>query len=1071
MKSLLSCLAAVLLLSHSTAAHAQLPPEKALQSFKVSDGLELSLWASEPLFVNPTCMDIDHKGRVWICESINYRQKLRGDKKMRRPEGDRILILDDTKGAGKADNVTVFYQAPEIHSPLGIAVQPHPDGPGCTVYVCQSPDILVFEDKDGDGKADGPPRKLLSGFQGIDHDHGVHSILIGPDNRLYFTVGDAGVRDLQASDKKGRKWSSNGTDCRAGTVWRCDQDGKNLELIAHNFRNDYECAVDSFGTVFLSDNDDDGNQQTRICYVMPGGNYGYHPRGAGQTHWHEEQPGVVPKILRTYFGSPTGICMYEGTLLPKKYHGQLMHVDAGPRHARTYHLTPQGAGYKVVQENMVESTDNWFRPSDICVAPDGAVFIADWYDPGVGGHGMGDVKQGRIYRLVPAGNKPSVPAVDLKTQKGLLAALGSPNLAVRAMAMTEIQRLWTIGTSKVNAEEKANALKVIEGIFRVGLEQKGDPGVRARVIWQLGRLRVPGINNFLARLYGDDDPRLRILALRVAKDCLGTFPHRLVAQVNVHWAEAVSRDPSAAVRREALLLLREADPTKEGKAKAAKMILDLAKGFDGKDRFYLAAIGIAVGQDQKRREVILADFDKHFPDFNEKTAGLLWELRPPQMIGLLEKKLGDVTLPESQRLQIVDILSDSADGKAPFVLLQSLATDSSEEVRSRILANMAQHLPGKWSQLKKHPDLAKAVGQLLDNPKTRAAGLALMGPAQYSDGLSQATRISRDKKETLPVRLAAVNALGYFQNREGQGALMILVVAVPIPELKVAAVRALGRQGTTQALDVLRDLAVDSKSHPLSVRQEAVAGLAVSKEGAALLMNAFINKNLDADLTTDLSRLLRNSPFPEIKKQAQAALPAPPKLDPKKLPSIQALLVRKGSAERGREVMARTLKNDAACLKCHVINKEGGQVGPELSVIGSKASRENLLESILYPHRAVADQYIMWVVETKGGQVINGLLIEDTPEHLLLRDVNAKDHKIAKKDIEAKNKSPNSIMPDNLLLYMSEDELLDVVEYLYSLKSPVLGPVSWRRPTCFPALTSGLCLDARQEFDIQRPVT
>src|SRR5436190_9433784 len=104
---------------------AQLPPEKAEASFKVSEGLELKLWAAEPLCVNPTSMDIDHKGRVWYCESINYRQKLNGQKKMRRPEGDCIVILEDTKGDGKADKRTIFYQAPEIHAPLGIAVAPY----------------------------------------------------------------------------------------------------------------------------------------------------------------------------------------------------------------------------------------------------------------------------------------------------------------------------------------------------------------------------------------------------------------------------------------------------------------------------------------------------------------------------------------------------------------------------------------------------------------------------------------------------------------------------------------------------------------------------------------------------------------------------------------------------------------------------------------------------------------------------------------------------------------------------------------------------------------------------------
>ena len=170
----------------------QVAPDKALSTFTVNaEGLELSLWASEEVggFCNPTCIDVDHKGRVWVCESVNYRHTLH-HQPPRRPEGDRILILEDTKGEGKADKCTVFYQSPEILAPLGIAVAKDPVGPGYKVFVCQSPDILVFEDKDGDGKADGPPKKLLTGFGGIDHDHGVHGILIGPDMKLYFSVGD-----------------------------------------------------------------------------------------------------------------------------------------------------------------------------------------------------------------------------------------------------------------------------------------------------------------------------------------------------------------------------------------------------------------------------------------------------------------------------------------------------------------------------------------------------------------------------------------------------------------------------------------------------------------------------------------------------------------------------------------------------------------------------------------------------------------------------------------------------------------------------------------------------------------
>lgn len=998
-------------------AHSQLDPDKARKTFKVSDGLEMTLWASEPLFVNPTCMDIDHKGRVWVCESVNYRSKLHR-RKPARPEGDRILILEDSTGKGKADKVTVFYQSPELLSPLGIAVYPDADGPGCKVYVCHSPHIYLFEDRDGDGKADGPPKILLTGFGGHDHDHGVHGILIGPDNKLYFSVGDTGVSNLQSSDGKGRKWSSNATDCRAGTVWRCDLDGKNLQLIAHNFRNEYEPCVDSFGTVFVSDNDDDGNQQTRICYVMPGGDYGYHPRGPGQTHWHEEKPGVVPKILRTYFGSPTGMCVYEGTLLPKPYQGQLLHTDAGPRHVRCYHLTPDGAGYKAEREDMVESSDNWFRPSDVCVAPDGSVYVADWYDPGVGGHGMGDLTRGRIYRVAPkdaAKDQGDASAkrkqVDLNTRDGLWAALDSPNLAQRAQAM-----------AMVSNQGLPKAREVLEG----AAVQKKDAALRARALWQLGRL---GSMRLVVGAFEDPDPRFRILAMRIMSDMKRSSPADHIPD----WQELLVKDPSAAVRREALLLLRDEEP-----AKAKGMIYALAKTYDGKDRFFLEAVGIAVGHhDQKRRDIILADFQKHFPNWNEKVAGLVWELRPPGMLAYLEELLALPRGTPAERGQLVDILAGLPDAKVPAVLLTALAKEKADQARERIVYHLLQNLPGKWSSLKKSDQFDTVMGALL-NGSGKQDAVQLIAAAGNGRRLADVARLADDDKEPIEVRLAAVKALGEISGSKSNEGLRRLFADTTAPKaLRIEALRSLGRHSDASSLPALAEL-LKSKE-PLDLRQEALAVFAGNKEGSSALLQNHRDKSLPDDLTADLSRILRNSPFPDIKSQAQKIFTVP-KFDPKNLPSIPALLARKGSLNRGRDLMIASLKNDVACMKCHTINGEGGQVGPDLSVIGSKASRENLLESILYPSRAVADQYVSWVVETKGGKSYTGLLIEDGPEQILLRDVNAKDHRIARKDIDSRMKSPVSLMPDNLIQHMREEDLADIVEYLYSRKSAALVP-------------------------------
>ncbi len=250
--------------------------EYAVAGLDVASGLEATLFAGEPMLLSPSDIDVDHRGRVWVCEVVNYRGR-----NGQRPEGDRILILEDTDHDGHADKKTVFYQGRDIDSALGICVL------GNKVIVSVAPNVFVFTDEDGDGKAD-KKEVLFTKVGSPQHDHSTHAFVFGPDGKLYWNVGNEGhaVHDKNGKpivDRARNTVNDRGKPYRHGMVFRCNLDGSDFETLAHNFRNNYEVAVDSFGTLWQSDNDDDGNQGVRINYVMEFGNYGYvdevHGRG------------------------------------------------------------------------------------------------------------------------------------------------------------------------------------------------------------------------------------------------------------------------------------------------------------------------------------------------------------------------------------------------------------------------------------------------------------------------------------------------------------------------------------------------------------------------------------------------------------------------------------------------------------------------------------------------------------------------------------------------------------------------------------------------------------------------
>ncbi|HUE73097.1 MAG TPA: PVC-type heme-binding CxxCH protein [Pirellulaceae bacterium] len=612
-------------------------PQDAVAGLDVADGLEATLFASEPQISNITSIDIDHLGRVWACEVKNYR-KHNGS----RPEGDRILVLEDTDGDGIADKTTVFYQGRDIDSAHGICVL------GSRVIVSANDRVQVLYDENGDLKADEKRDVLFSGIGGTQHDHGIHAFIFGPDGKLYFNFGNSGnqLKDKHGKivvDQAGNPVVANRKPYQEGMVFRCNMDGSGVETLGWNFRNNWEVAVDSFGTLWQSDNDDDGNKGVRINYVMEFGNYGYKDEftGAGwqqerenwekeipERHWHLNDPGVVPTMLLTGAGSPTGICVYEGTLLPKVFHNQVIHCDAGPNVTRAYVATKDGAGYKAESVNILfGARDNWFRPSDVCVAPDGSLFVADWYDPGVGGHNQQEVDRGRIFRVAPPGSKYSVPKFDFATVEGCLKALENANLNVRYHAVTSL----------VSIADKAHH-PVEEAI-----EKAADPRLKARLLWVLAQMPGEGEEAVVMAAL-DNDADVRVTAVRIAQ--------RLGLDAE-GWA-GLAKDRAPEVRRELAIALRHSKSTK-----APQIWAELAAQHDGKDRWYLEALGIgAEGKWDACLDAYLAKVDGKW----NTPAGrdIIWRSRGKKSADLLVQILKDTATTEDQQpryLRALDFLA------------------------------------------------------------------------------------------------------------------------------------------------------------------------------------------------------------------------------------------------------------------------------------------------------------------------------------------------------------------------------------------------------------------------------
>jgi putative membrane-bound dehydrogenase-like protein len=677
----------------STASPIRIP----LDLFQVPDGFEVTLWAASPLLHNPTNIDIDRDGRIWVAEGVRYRSHY-----ARQPEGDRIVVVEDTDHDGKADATHTFVQEPALVAPLGVSVIDN------KVIVSQPPDLIVYTDVDRNLRFDPAVDKrevLLTGFMGVNHDHSLHSVTVGPDGKWVFNAGNTGAMFTDRSGKTFRifgsyrpgpvgpftfphdpalyagKPSDDGHVYVGGFTVRMNPDGTNAEIIGSNYRNSYEQSVTSLGDVFQNDNDDP--PACRVSWVMEYANFGFSSndgqrawqadRRAGQSipvaEWRQEDPGFMPAGDVYGGGSPTGNVFYENGALGPSWAGTFFAADAGRNEVFSYQPARQGAGFALERKIFLTSNvkqqyagsdfvmssagvtneiATLFRPSDIAVGPDGALYVSDWIDARVGGHqDLDQTLSGAIYRIAPKGFVPKVPAFDAATIDGQITALRSPAVNVRAIGF---EGLKAHGASAVNAV--------------AALLNEPSPYMRGRAIYLLYQLGPEGRQRAGAP-ESYTDPALRIAAFRAMRRAgLDVIPV----------AARLARDTDAGVRREVAVSLRD-----QPAAAALNILVDIARAFDGQDRSYLEALGTgATGKEPALYERLRRDLGvKEDPIAWPATfTWIAWRLHVPAAVADLSARARSSNLSLADRRFALDTLAFINDPAASKAMLSFAQPDS-----------------------------------------------------------------------------------------------------------------------------------------------------------------------------------------------------------------------------------------------------------------------------------------------------------------------------------------------------------------------------------------------------------
>jgi putative heme-binding domain-containing protein len=968
-------------------------PEEERKLLHLPPGFEIQLVAAEPDIHKPLNIAFDDRGRLWVTDTVEYPFPAFG---LRRPR-DTIKVLEDFGPDGRARKITTF--ADGLNIPIGIL--PLPASGKQTVLAFNIPNIWQFRDTKGTGRAD--QREVLIGAVGQRDTHGMtNAFVLGLDDWVYACHGFANHSIIQGRDGQSITMES-------GNTYRFRPDGSHVEHVTFGQVNPFGLCFDPRGYLYSAD------CHSRPLYQLI--REAYYP-SFGKPH---DGLGFGPEMVNHDHGSTAiaGITWYAADQFPPEYHGTMFVGNVVTNRINHDKLEWHGSSPRgIEQPDFLRSDDRWFRPVDIKIGPDGALYVADFYNRIIGhyevplDHPGRDRERGRIWRISYHGNPQATPAPrsdwSEATSAELVDDLGHPNITVRMLATHQLiargaeaaraVRELLIGKAAPTATQWAHGLWVLEHAGKLNSSdldaaiKHADPLVRIhaqRILAERSEWAGNVRDKVLAALR-DGDPHVR----RAAVEALGRHPQAANVRPLLDVRHTVSIDDTHLLHTVRIALRDQLIPAATWPALAREK-------WDERDRRAIADVSLGVPTPES------ADYLLHY----------LRKYTEPR------ERLGDM-------VHHIARYGSPATVTGGFELLRGHQPNDLGLAAElfRAFDHGTQERGGKLDPAVRSWGVS-LVDRLLGQqaPAMVQAGIDLAASLRLTTIGDRLAAIAGSRSAEEGSRRAAINALLVFDNVRN-AAVVGRVLADPAAPLAVRE-HAVAKLAEANQPATREQLLQALPTVPARVQNTIAAGLAGSREGAEKLLEAVAAGKASARLLQERAVAVRLelAHLPNLKERLEKLTVGLPRPDER----IQATIDRKRSSflAAKTEIAAGKRVFTQHCALCHQIGGEGARIGPQLDGIGIRGL-DRLLEDILDPNRNVDQAFRTTTLELNKGQVISGLLLREEGAILVLADSQGKEVRVAKSSVAERFTSQVSPMPADLVEKVPEADLNNLLAYL-----------------------------------------